>query len=89
MEQGLVAHLAVGVRIPHRRLMIRRRGSTLETVLRIRDSHGFVASEFTIYSDSQTVQCVNFWPNGKISTHGEISLEVFLTEVERFRAAVD
>lgn len=39
--------------------------SKLETVLRIRDSAGWIRSEWTIRHDAGQVDVATFWPNGE------------------------
>lgn len=63
---------------------MRPRGeSRLEVVLRIRDDKSRVASEYTVRG--QRVGIVNFWPDGAIADHGEMTLEQFNNEIQQIQ----
>ncbi len=48
----------------------------LECVLRLLNARGFTVSEYRIRNGR--VYAVNYWPNGAIEDHGEMSLSEFL-----------
>lgn len=54
----------------------------LEVVLRIKDSDGWVRSEWIVRDDR--VELINYWPNGLIETQREVSMDEFYEAFQKF-----
>ena len=58
--------------------------TTMEAVIRLRDAKDYIESEITVRG--QRVQVVNFFRDGRIADHGEMSLDTFSAELDRIVA---
>jgi hypothetical protein len=60
---------------------------TMEFVIRLKRG-GFKTAEYIFrqpFSEACSVECVNYWPSGGIHDYGTISLEAFITGMEKIR----
>lgn len=63
---------------------VAKRFNYFEVVFVIRRHDGMRLAEYTM-SEKGHVQIVNYWPSGMIESHGKMTLDQFLEEVNRIR----